>query len=456
MKIKENINKDIFREYDIRGEVGTQIDEDIAYTIGIAYGSYIKTLGRDKCIIAHDNRLSYKMLTNALVNGIYASGINITYLGLTTTPMFYYACIHLGIDAGIMVTASHNPVNDNGFKITFKDYKSACGKEIYDFYDYIIKGDFQKGEGSITKYDIKEDYVNKVVSSISLNKRLKVVVDPANAAGVCVVKDIFDRLNVDATIINNVSDGSFPNHHPDPSVKENMRELSSYVKKLNADVGIAYDGDADRVGFVDNLGNMINIDTFMAIMCDELIPKFDDKRVLFDVKCSKQLEDEIIKLGGIPCMYRTGASYIRNKIASDNILFGGELAGHVFFKDKWPGFDDGVYVGLRLLEVLSNKDVKLDELDDNMSKYYSTNEIKVGTREELKRSIVDKIKEYAISNNLDYVDIDGVKVKYPYGWALVRASNTGPNLTLRFEANTKEECDKLEKTYLDLVSVCNK
>lgn len=451
MKIKEDLCKEIFREYDIRGEYPSQIDEDTAYTVGLTFGTKIRSIGKEVCVVGHDNRLSSDALTSALIKGITETGVDVIYLGLVTTPMYYYACIYLNIDSGIMVTASHNPVNDNGFKITIEDYFSACGKDIIELYDLAKSKNFVHGEGIIKEYDIKNAYLDKITTGININKKLKVVLDPANAAGTVVIKDVFDRLNVDAVYINEISDGSFPNHHPDPSVPVNLIQIGNKVREIGADCGIALDGDADRVGFVDENGNMINIDTYMAIICDDLIPKLKNKTILFDVKCSQQLEDEIIKMGGIPYLYRTGSSYLKNKIRKEDISFGGELAGHIFYRDRWDGFDDGIYAGIRFLEVLSNTDKRASELDDEMSKYYSTPEIKVHAEEDDKQKIIDKVKDFAIKNNFQIETIDGVRIKFTDGWALVRASHTGPNLTLRFEAKSEERLKEIQNKIMDLI-----
>ena len=286
---------------------------------------------------------------------------------------------------------------------------------------------------------------------------MNVVLDPANATGSIIIKDIFDRIeNVNAIYINEVSDGHFPNHHPDPLVPENMKQISEKVREVRADVGIALDGDADRVGFVDENGVIIPIDTYMAIVWDDIMDKVDNKTALFDVKCSKQLEDEIIKLGGTPYIYRTGNSYQKNKIKEMDLAFGGELSGHVFFRDKWDGFDDGIYAGLRLLEILSRTDKKLSELDDNFNKYYSTPEIKIATTEEKKFNIVEKVKDYTNEKGYKIITIDGVRVQFADGWALVRASNTGPNLTTRFEANSESRLEEIKTEFMTLIEEYNK
>lgn len=456
MKEKE-LDKSAFREYDVRGEYPTQIDENTAYKIGLAFGTTIKRNGKSKCVVGHDNRLSSDSLTDALLKGITSTGIDVTYLGLVTTPMYYYACIYLGIDSGVMVTASHNPTNDNGFKIALSNYDNACGDAIIDLYNLACSGEFESGEGKIENFDIRDAYLDRITEYIKIEKPLNVVLDPANATGSIIIKDIFDRIeNVNAIYINEVSDGHFPNHHPDPLVPENMKQISEKVREVRADVGIALDGDADRVGFVDENGVIIPIDTYMAIVWDDIMDKVDNKTALFDVKCSKQLEDEIIKLGGTPYIYRTGNSYQKNKIKEMDLAFGGELSGHVFFRDKWDGFDDGIYAGLRLLEILSRTDKKLSELDDNFNKYYSTPEIKIATTEEKKFNIVEKVKDYTNEKGYKIITIDGVRVQFADGWALVRASNTGPNLTTRFEANSESRLEEIKTEFMTLIEEYNK
>ncbi len=456
MVIKKDINKDIFREYDIRGEYPTQIDADTAYTIGLAYGTKIKSLGKTKCVVGHDNRISGKELTDALIEGITSTGINITYIGLVTTPMYYFACLHLGIDTGVMVTASHNPVNDNGFKIALTDYNNACGEAVKELLEVALKGDFAKGDGVIKNIDIKDAYIERILRGIELSKPLKIVVDPANATGSIIVKDIYSRLNLEIIYINEESDGAFPNHHPDPSIEANMEQLKECVLKNDADLGIGLDGDADRLGIIDEKGTFVAADTLMAVIWNDLMSKVENKTALFDVKCSKQLEDEIVRLGGNPFIYRTGNSYLKNKIKEMDLAFGGELSGHLFFRDRWDGFDDGIYASLRLLEILSNTSSPMSKLYENFPKYYSTPEIKVKTTEDKKFKIVDKVKKYCTEKNLDMITVDGIRVTYIDGWALIRASNTGPNLTLRFEATTEERLKEIKEEFENLVNEFNR
>ncbi len=448
---KRELDKTIFREYDIRGEYGTQIDAYTANIIGKAYGTKARSLGKTVCVVGHDNRLSGEELTSALIEGILSTGLDIEYLGLCTTPMYYFACLHLGIDTGVMVTASHNPVDDNGFKIALTNYDNACGPAVKELYDLAVSEKFATGRGHLREVAIQNAYVARMLEDVRLPKKISVVVDPANASTSIVVHDIFDHLNVDVHYINDTSDGSFPNHHPDPSIEENMTQLKVAVLANHADLGIGLDGDGDRVGIIDELGNFVSIDTIMAIIWDDLMPKVSNKTALFDVKCSKQLEDEILRLGGTPYIYRTGNSYQKNKIKEMDLAFGGELSGHLFFRDRWDGFDDGIYAGIRLMEIISQTGKSVSELYANFNKYYSTPEIKIATTEEKKFWIVDRVREYCESTGLEPLTIDGVRASYEDGWALVRASNTGPNLTLRFEANTKERLEELKREYIELV-----
>ena len=452
MKIKENINKYIFRGYDIRGVVPTDIDIDTAYTIGIAFGSKLHDMGKTKCVVGHDNRISSPDLHQALIQGLLESGVNIVDIGLTTTPMYYFACLDLKIDSGIMITASHNPKNENGFKFAFSNYSNAKGKEIEDFYNYIKQGKFYYANGTITKKSVKKDYFNALRNNINFGKRkVKVVLDPGNGTTAILLDDLFKTLDVSYTIINGVSDGSFPNHHPDPSIESNLEELKQVVVDTKADVGLAFDGDGDRVGIISNLGNFIPIDYYMIIIIRDIINKVKNKTFLYDVKCSKSLEDEIIKLGGTPYCYRTGNSYTKAKVAELDLAFGGELSGHVYFRDKFLGFDSGIYAGIRLLEILSNTNKSVEELLEGITRYCSTPEIKYKSSDDKKMEVIAKVEKYCQEKGYNINTIDGVRVTFPFGWASVRASNTGPNITARFEATTEEKLEEIKTEFENLI-----
>ena len=457
MKIKENICTNIFRGYDIRGVVPTEIDEDTAYTIGLGFGSYIKSIGKTNCVVGYDNRLSSPMLYKALTKGILETGIDIISLGLCTTPMYYYACIKLQVYSGIMITASHNPKDDNGFKFAFDESGNCKGQEIQDFLAYIQKGEFATGEGKISEYNITPDYIELYKSNLKFgDRKVKVVIDPGNGATSVIAKELYEMFPIELITINGENDGTFPNHHPDPCIESNLEQLKAKVTEVGADIGLAFDGDGDRMGLVSNTNVFIPTDKYMIIIIRDIINKVEKKEFLYDVKCSKSLSDEIEKLGGKGICYRTGNSYTKAKVREDNLPFGGELSGHVYYRDRWPGFDSGLYAGLRILEILSHTDKTVDQLLEGINEYYATEELKFKSPDTIKFQVIEKIGEYAKEKDYEYIDIDGIKVLFNDGWALVRASNTGPNITARFEANTKERLEEIQKEFLDLIERVNK
>ena len=444
------LNKGMFREYDIRGVYGEDLNEEVAYNIGRAFGTKMRRLNIPKTVVAYDNRLSSVSLEKNLVNGIMECGVHVIRLGLATTPMCYFAANYLNTNCSLMITASHNPKEYNGFKFSYNGIHNAYGESVREIYDIIMSGNFENGNGTCESYDIRNAYLDLLTSKLEFgNRRIKVVYDPGNGTGSVIADQVFDRLKnyVDSVGIFNISDGSFPNHHPDPCVEDNLSALKEKVILTGADLGVGYDGDADRVGFVDEKGAFIEIDKFLIIMWKYLFDKVDKKECLFDVKCSKALEDELIKLGVKPVEYRTGNSYTRAASAEGDYPLSGELSGHVYFRDKFPGYDDGIYVGLRLIEMLSHTDKPLSSFLDSIVKYYSTPEIKVGVTDETKFEIVNKIKEYCDLKGYKYLDIDGVKAKFDDGFALVRASNTGPNITTRFEATTESRLQEIQNEF---------
>ncbi len=457
MKYKSDICRNIFRGYDIRGIYPSEIDEDTAYTIGLGFGSHIKGMGKTNCVVGHDNRLSSPTLYDALIKGITETGIDVISLGLCTTPMYYYACIKLKVFSGVMVTASHNPKDDNGFKFAFDESGNCKGQEIQDFLEFILKGEFKTGEGHISTYDITNDYIDLFINNIHMgDRRIKAVIDPGNGTTSVIVKKIYDKFPVDLIYINDESDGHFPNHHPDPCVESNLEQLKKKVLETGADVGLSFDGDGDRLGIVDGNAKFIPTDYYMTLIVRDIINKVNKKEFLCDVKCSKTFSDEVEKLGGKCITYRTGNSYTKAAVRDMDLPFGGELSGHVYFRDRWPGFDSGLYAGIRLLEILTHTDKGVDELLDNLNRYYSTEEIKFKSSDDVKFGIIDKIKDYVIEKGYKYLDIDGVKVLFDDGWALVRASNTGPNITARFEASTEERLSELQDEFISLINELNK
>jgi phosphomannomutase/phosphoglucomutase len=442
--------KNIFREYDIRGVYGTELTDELAYHIGRAFGTNLIRKNILSTVVAYDNRLSSESLEKNLTKGLVDCGVKVLRIGLATTPMCYFAANYLNTNSSMMITASHNPKEYNGFKFSYNGIHNAYGAEVMEIYNIITNSDYVDGKGSIENVDIREAYIDLVISKLNFgNRKIKVVYDCGNGTSSIIADDIFDKIKdkVDSIPLFNISDGNFPNHHPDPCVEENLAILKDKVKEVGADLGVGYDGDADRVGFIDEKGTFIPVDKFLAVMWDYLYDKVDKKECLYDVKCSKTLEDELNKLGVTPIEYRTGNSYTRMQTAKGDYPLSGELSGHIYFRDRWPGYDDGIYSGMRLIEMLSHSDKPLSSYLDNLSKYYSTPEIKVKVDDDKKFNIVDKIREYCDSKGYTYGTIDGVKVKYPDGFALVRASNTGPNITLRFEAKTEDRLQEIQNEF---------
>ncbi len=453
MKLTKEINPYIFREYDIRGKYPTDINKDIAYTIGRSFASRLIDLGKNRCIVSRDNRLSSPMLSKALIEGILESGIDVIDLGTTTTPMYYYACINQKIYQGIMVTASHNPKDENGFKIAFDETGNACGKTIQDFLQYTLNQNFHEGKGRLYTLDIKDVYNQVLLSGIKMGpRRLKVIVDCGNGTTSLFAKEIYEKLPIDLEVLFGESDASFPNHHPDPSVEENLSFLKQKVLETKADVGLAFDGDGDRLGVVDNLGRFVPMDLYMVLIARNLLPKSTNKKILYDVKCSRNLVKEIERLGGEALCSRVGNSYTKRYTKEWDCIFGGELSGHVYFRDKFYGFDSGMYAGLRLLEILSWTNQSVSELLGGLDTLYATPEIKVPISDAIKFEVVEEVRKYVEAKQYPYNPIDGVRVDLENAFVLVRASNTGPNLTLRVEATTEEEKDKLLTEFTSFIN----
>ena len=446
------MNESIFKAYDIRGVYPDEINENVAYTIGISYGSYLQEFcDKKKCVIGYDNRLSSPSLKENLIKGLLDSGINVIDYGMITTPMHYYTRMYENT-YGIMVTASHNPKDDNGFKFSFDPLANARGEMIENFKEYTLKGNFLKGKGMLEKRDIKSLYLKYIKDNIKLDdKPLKIVIDPGNGVTTTIIKDIMKLFpSIDVTYICDENDGTFPNHHPDPAVEENMQMLKEKVLETNACCGIAYDGDGDRLGMIDELGNFIMADKIMIIAVKYLLKEYQNKTILCDVKCSKALIDVVNNLGGKIYMNRTGTSFTESATKEHDIPLGGELSGHLFFNDRGPEVCSAIYAGLRILEILSKTDKTMSQILEDIPKYYSTPEIKIPCSK-TKFKVVDEVKQEIINMNLDYTDIDGIRFNIDDSWGLIRVSNTGPNITLRFESKDNENLLKIQKKFTDLL-----
>lgn len=442
------VNKMMFREYDIRGIFEKDIDEETSYLIGRAFGSKLRKLGLSKTVLAYDNRLSSPIIKENVLKGLVNSGIVVYDLGLATTPMCYFASNFYEVNTSMMITASHNPKEYNGFKFSYNGIHNAFGDAVRELYDIIEKEDFVDGVGQVIPKNIEDAYIELITSKIELgNRKIKVVYDCANGTTSIIADKIFNNLNVEAIPLYNVSDGNFPNHHPDPCVEANNKDLKAMVIKNKADLGIGFDGDGDRVGVIDEKGNMIDIDKYLIIMWRYLYDKVEKKEAFFDVKCTKALEDELIKLGVVPNCTRTGNSYTRKISYDGDYPLGGELSGHIYYRDKFPGYDDGIYAGIRLIERLSHTNEDLSSLLEGINVYYSTRELKIEVEDSKKFEIIDKLTDYCRNKNYNILTIDGVKAKFDDGFALVRASNTGPNITMRYEASSEEKLSAIEAEF---------
>ena len=448
------LNKEIFREYDIRGIWQKDIDGEISYYIGRAFATKLLSYGKDTMLVGYDNRLSSKEIETNLVKGLTNCGVNVVRLGLVTTPMYYYAWDKLNIKCGIMITASHNPKEYNGFKMSYNGIHNCFGKEVLDLYYVIINGIYAEGKGTISNYNIQEDYIKMIKEHINLgNNKLKVVYDCGNGTTSIVAKDIFvSNKNIEYIPLYNTSDGSFPNHNPDPAVEENLTDLKKKVIEVHADCGIAFDGDGDRVGVVSEKGEYIEIDKYMIIIWRNIYNKVKNKKGFYDVKCSNVLKDELIKLGIEPIETRTGNSYTKKISYENDYPFGGEYSGHLYFRDKFIGNDDGIYGGLRLVEILSNKKTTVSEELKGISVYYSSKEAKLPVEDSKKANIIDRVEEYVKNKGYKYQTIDGIKIIYPDGFALIRKSNTSPNIITRYESKDKEKLKQIEEEFTSLLN----
>lgn len=446
------INPVIFREYDVRGVVDQDFDAEFALNLGRAYVTYLHDqhqLRQPVITLGHDARLSSPALTKALGQGLAQAGARVIHLGLITSPISYFSTFVLkDVHGALMVTGSHNPPEYNGFKISVGK-TTIFGAEIAKLYDYLIKGKFVEGAGREERLDILPQYVARYQEEFGQISSIPVILDCGNGSAGCVVRRLYEAVGLKPTILFEEPDGRFPNHHPDPTVEKNLGDLIKTVRSQKARVGIGFDGDADRIGVVDDQGQMVYGDELLALYGRAILEQRPGEKIIGDVKCSDRIYDYLRRHGGEPIMWKTGHSLIKEKIKVEKAPFGGELSGHIFFADRNYGYDDALYAGLRLVEILSKTGQRISELLKDLPKAYNTPEIRIDTTEEKKHLIVDRLKkEFSPSTkDLKVNLIDGIRVSFPSGWALARASNTQPVLVLRFEANSAQALQSMQTQF---------
>jgi phosphomannomutase/phosphoglucomutase len=431
------IAQGIFRQYDVRGVVGRDLTTDAARALGRAYAAFLGEQGvRGAVAVGRDNRPSGGALRDALVDGLTTSGVDIVDVGVVPTPLLYWTLHHEAVVGGIQITGSHNPPEYNGFKLCLGT-DSVHGEQIQHLYHLIQRGAFPSGRGKVRAASVIDRYIDDVVARIGpLSRRLRVVFDCGNGAGSLVAGRLFGRLGLDATYLFCESDGTFPNHHPDPTVVENLRDLITAVRTGGADLGVAFDGDADRIGVVNARGEIIWGDHVLILYARDVLKRAGPgQSIIFDVKCSQALPSAIQAAGGVPVMWRTGHSLIKEKMKERQAPLAGEMSGHMFFAEGFYGHDDALYGAARLLRILADSGESVDALLADVPKFVSTPEIRVDCPDDRKFAIVEAATQY-FRRTHEVIDVDGARVLYGDGWGLVRASNTQPILVLRFEAQT--------------------
>ena len=441
------IARSIFREYDIRGIYPKEINENVIEQIAKAIS--IKCLKNNipEICVGRDGRLSGESLLDCLSESLSGFGINVINIGLVSTPLLYFAAKKNKHKSGIMITGSHNPKNYNGVKMVIND-NPVSGSEIYKLIDKDKPS--TKKKGTIVYKDIKKEYIQEVKENVDINNKVKIVIDCGNGAAGCIAPDLFKSMGCEVIELFSEVDGNFPNHHPDPGKIENLNDLISQVKESDADLGIAFDGDGDRVGLVTNEGKVIYPDKIMMILSKDILSS-NKGTIIFDVKCSNLLPEIISSHGGKPIMSPTGHFHIKNAIKRHNPLLAGEMSGHIFFNDKWYGFDDGHYSGARIIEIITKENRKISEIENELPLLYSTPELNIDVTDETKFKIIEDFsKECSLDG--EKITIDGLRINFKNGWGLLRASNTTPKLVLRFEGNSVDDLNQIKSNFLNELS----
>ena len=436
-----SINPQIFREYDIRGIVGKDLTPESVTSIGKAIGTYIRRGNGKKMVLGRDVRSSSVEFCNILSKALNSTGCNVTDIGMVPTPVLYFALHHFNADGGVMITGSHNPPEFNGFKIS-QGFHSLYGEKVQELKRLIEANDFEVGIGNTQQQPVLSEYMEKIFSVLEIPRKIKVVVDGGNGCFGIVGPDLLKKLGQTPIELFTEPDGTFPNHHPDPTVSENLTDLIEKVRLENAELGIGFDGDADRIGVVDEKGNILWGDQLLTIFARDILSRNPGATIVGEVKCSQNLYKDIKKHGGVPVMAAAGHSLIKNKMRETGALLAGEMSGHICFADNYYGFDDAIFAACRVLQIVAQSNTKVSEMLADLPETAYTPEIRIACPDDQKFKIVRELTEI-FREKYEVIDIDGVRVNFENGWALIRASNTQPVIVLRLEAATKERLKEL-------------
>jgi phosphomannomutase/phosphoglucomutase len=445
------MNPNVFREYDVRGVVDKDLNEEFVFNLGRAIGTYAARYGIKKMTIGRDCRLSSETYANFLIQGLNHSGIDTIDIGLCATPMLYFSLRQLNTGGGVMVTGSHNPPEFNGFKICIGP-DTIYGEKIQELRKIMESGQYSTGIASSALQDITTVYQNYIFDNVKITRKIKVVADAGNGVGGYFALPILQRFGCEVTPIYCEPDGHFPNHFPDPTVEENLAQLIKLVGSKKADLGIAFDGDADRLGVISDKGEIIWGDKLLLLFARYILKEKPNSTIIGEVKCSQVLFDDIKKHSGRAIMWKAGHSLIKAKMKEEKAVLGGEMSGHFFFADRYFGYDDAIYAAVRLLEILSQTGQKISSLLSDVPQTYSTPEIRIDCADDKKAKVVENIKKH-FQNTPGLIDIDGVRIPFEDGWALVRSSNTQPVIVLRFEASSAKSLQKIRKEVENLLII---
>ncbi len=438
-----DINPFIFRAYDVRGKVGIDITPEVFAEVGRAFGTLVRRRGGHAVALGMDNRTTSPSLKEAFGAGVLSTGIDVVDIGINHTPLLYFAVAHWKLDGGATVTGSHNPVSDNGVKMVHAAAAPLSEEEIQGLLATMTSGSFERGRGTRTVRDPRAEYFDAIASRVKLERRLKAVVDAGNGIAGSFAPELLRRLGCEVIELYCESDGTFPNHLPDPEMEENTRDLVAKVLETRADIGIAYDGDADRVGVVDERGRRHEADLILALLARDLLTRHPGAQVVFDVKSSQALIDDLRAHGGNSVMWKTGHSHLKRKMREDGILLGGEVSGHMFFGENWYGVDDGILASCKILELMARDPRPVSARFDDLPHFYSTPELKAPCPDDKKFAVIAELAA-EFKKRHETIDIDGARILFPDGWGLVRASNTNPYLTLRFEGRSTEAVERMK------------